>query len=380
MKITIAIPCLNRGGTEMQTLSLVRVLEGTGHSVTTLCYFEHDPEMVREFQKAGCIVELLNLERSISPFKLTVVLRGVFKKQKPDVVHVQYMAPGAVPILAARLAGVKHLFATVHQPWTKHFHGTKAKLLLRIASWLTTRFIVVSETAEFSWFGSSLLYEIANEEPFHGSHFTIHNAIDLDRVDLIIKAFNRTEAKEKLGITNNIVIGAVSRLSREKGIELLLEAFSLIQSSDERLRLLVVGNGPEEANLKLLAKNREIEDKVLFPGHKNWDEAIQLISLMDLVVCPSRFEGFGLTAAEAMACGKPVVANNTGGLKEVISHNRSGLLVNASDPVELAGNIRMLTENPLLMEEMGRLSRQAVETKFSFPLFAGKINQLYSRL
>ena len=132
MLVTIAIPCLLQGGTEFQTLQLARVLRGAGHEVSVCCYFERDPAMVARFEETGARVELLGLDRSTSLLRLLGELRKWFAAAKPDVVHVQYMAPGFVPVLAARLAGVPRVFATVHQPATPH--GWKARLLLRLAA------------------------------------------------------------------------------------------------------------------------------------------------------------------------------------------------------------------------------------------------------
>ena len=140
--IVIAIPCLNRGGTEMQTLNLVRALSQGGYRLSTVCYFENDDEVVAEFRAAGTEVLLMNCERSTGAFALISKLKKQFRRLKPDVVHVQYMAPGALPIVAARLAGVTRVLATVHQPYTRS-HGLKAKVLLRLSATMCSRFICV---------------------------------------------------------------------------------------------------------------------------------------------------------------------------------------------------------------------------------------------
>ena len=114
------------------------------------------------------------------------------------------------------------------------------------------------------------------------------------------------------------VIGAVSRLRHEKGIDLLLEAFTFLIRSGEKAHLLLVGSGPDEKKLKDTIQTYELNSSVTFYGEAEWERAMQLMAIMDIVVVPSRFEGFGLTAAEAMAAGKPVIASDTSGLKEVV--------------------------------------------------------------
>ncbi|MCX7887432.1 MAG: glycosyltransferase family 4 protein, partial [Verrucomicrobiae bacterium] len=113
MKVLIGIPCLLQGGTEMQTLVLARVLREAGHEVVVCCYFEHHPGVVARFERAGARVDFLELERSVSLVRLLWVLSRRFVGV--ELVHVQYMAPGFVGVLAARLAGSASMRLT-HRP------------------------------------------------------------------------------------------------------------------------------------------------------------------------------------------------------------------------------------------------------------------------
>ena len=88
-KVLIAIPCLLSGGTEIQTLTLVRVLAADGYRVSVCCYYEHDEKMVSSFQNAGAEVLLMKLDRSHGLFYLARNLITVFNRIKPDYVHVQ---------------------------------------------------------------------------------------------------------------------------------------------------------------------------------------------------------------------------------------------------------------------------------------------------
>lgn len=377
MKILILIPCLLRGGTETQTLYLVKVLIAAGHSLTTICYFEHDLEVVQLYRQSGSSVELMELKRDISSWKFINLLRKQFKMVTPDVVHVQYMAPGSLPIIAARLARVKRIFATVHQPWTTNFHGLKAKILLRISAMLATQFIVVSENAEKSWFGNSELFDVTKSKTTRSRHFTIHNSVDLIQIDKIISQVNIAETKATLELENVIVIGAVSRLRYEKGIDLLLEAFSQLVLTNNHIRLIIVGSGPDEASLKRYTKERKISDKVIFTGNRSWDDAISLMKLMDIVVCPSRFEGFGLTAAEAMAVSKPVIASSVFGLKEVVISGKTGLTFTSENVEELTHCLISLIRDVPLQNKFGQFGRERIQCLFSRETFERKIVALY---
>ncbi len=395
MKVLIAIPCLLQGGTEMQTLSLSKALRfpirsapgissppgggssTCGHEVFVVCYFEHEDMIVSEFLKTGTEVRLLDMNRKSAFFKFILRLKKEIQAIRPDVVHVQYMAPGAMPIIAAWLSGVKTVFATVHQPYTKA-HGKLSKLILRIASLLTTRFITVSQNAEQSWFGKSCLFEENKLVKLQPHHFTIFNTVDTDRIHGIIHKTDRESLRNLLGIPADApLVGSVSRLRHEKGIDLLIEAFKILVRENINAQLLIVGSGPDEKELRNQAVSFGIADKVIFYGSTDWVNAMELISIMDIVVVPSRFEGFGLTAAEAMTAGKPVVASDSFGLKEVVANNKTGLIFRTNDPMDLSEKLKHLLLNPELCVKYGEEGYKRVKSLFDLEIFSKKISALY---
>jgi L-malate glycosyltransferase len=361
----------------MQTLILSKVLQSCGLAVEVICYFEHEHSIVDEFRKAGVNVRLLNLNRNLGSMRFINRLRKEILAVKPDIIHVQYMAPGALPIFAARLAGVKRIFATVHQPYTKS-HGKPAKIILRASALLTTKFIAVSQNAEKSWFGTSGLFNETKPHRLHPHHFTIHNAIDGDRINKIISEVSISDLKNELAIPNGIpVIGAVSRLRYEKGVDVLLEAFNLLIRGDEKVHLLLIGTGPDEKKLKDTAKSYGLSSNITFYGETEWEIAMQLIAIMDLVVVPSRFEGFGLIAAEAMAAGKTIVASDTSGLKEVVLHNETGILFPVDNVTALKEAIVKLIPDPQMRKRLGAAGKERVLSNFSLDLYSKKIEALY---
>jgi len=99
--ILVSLPVLLLGGTEIQTVNLVHVLVSAGYRVTICCYYEYDAEMVRQFEAMGTAVLLMHYERATGLWHLAKGLIRFFKEKKPDIVHVQYLAPGFVPVAAA---------------------------------------------------------------------------------------------------------------------------------------------------------------------------------------------------------------------------------------------------------------------------------------
>jgi glycosyltransferase involved in cell wall biosynthesis len=345
--------------------------------VDVVCYFEYDTRIVEEIQNTGANVKTLKLSRRINVLSLVKILRKVTKANEPDFVHIQYMAPGALPILSAKLAGVKTIYATVHQPWTK-LYGYYAKIILRVASLLTKKFVSVSLNVEKSWFGRATLYDENKLLKIQPHHFTIHNAIDILAIQRIISETNSPEIRNELNIPKEkIVIGAISRLRHEKGIDLLIDAFSLLTESKPGAHLLIVGTGPDIEILKKKAKESSISSQVTFYGDAAWERAMELLSVIDIVVVPSRFEGFGLTAAEAMAAGKTVIASDTYGLKEIVIDNVTGFLFRVDDSFALMTAMEILISNPQLRISQGKAGTERVKAHFSTEIFGDKIKALY---
>ena len=121
-KVVIGIPCLLRGGTETHTRALVEILVEGGYEVAVCCYYEHDEAVVEEMREAGAGALLLGLTRRLPGRnihkmpRLAAALCSVFRREKPDVFHVQYLAPGAFPVVVARLCRVPKVVVTLHTP------------------------------------------------------------------------------------------------------------------------------------------------------------------------------------------------------------------------------------------------------------------------
>ena len=378
MRVLIALPCLINGGTERQTLMLSSVLRSCGHAVMVLSYFEHESSMVEEFKRAGTDVILLNLDRKINPVSFILRIRREIRSVKPDIVHVQYMAPGALSVMAARLAMVRRVYATVHYPYTK-YHRFYAKFILRSVALLTSCFISVSKSVEKSWFGSSTFLDPGLSQSHLPKHFTIYNSIDIERIDSLLSVLSPEVLKKEIGLpASKIIIGTVSRLRHEKGIDILMDSFDGLIREISEVHLIIVGDGSDRIALSDQTDRLGIHESVTFWGEAEWETAIRFLGIMDIVVVPSRFEGFGLTAAEAMAAGKPLIASDVFGLREIVSHNETGLLFPCGDLEKLKSALADLCHDSSKRLSMGLEGRKRAESLFGVAEFKNSIKLLYS--
>lgn len=151
----------------------------------------------------------------------------------------------------------------------------------------------------------------------------------------------------------------VGRLSPEKGIDLLLEAFR----REKRIPLKVAGTGPEEPKVAAAASQCP---HISHLGKQPREEILRLMKEAAFLVFPSRwYEGFPMTIVEAYACGLPVIAGNLGCMSSLISHGKTGLHFRPGDTFDLARQIRWALEHPQELREMGRAARREFQEQYT---------------
>jgi glycosyltransferase involved in cell wall biosynthesis len=174
----------------------------------------------------------------------------------------------------------------------------------------------------------------------------------------------------------------VGRLVEQKGVEYLLRAFTYVAEKFPRVKLKIVGRGEYSDALERLAKNLSIADRVEFVGWVGDSaERRRLYQHATLLAVPSVYEPFGMTALEAMACKRPLVASDTGGLKEIVEDGATGLLATPKDHLELAQCIMTLLADDALRAQMGEKAlARAQSDDYHWSSIARYYVELYERV
>ncbi len=368
--ILITIPCLLHGGTEYQTLQLVNVLHGAGYHPVVLVLFEYDSVMVEQMGEAGAEVRLMT-PSGLRPTGLLRIgialfngLRSTLQEVHPRVVHVQYMTPAVLLMGVLKLLGVKSILATVHTPAHIYSHKWIVRLISRYA---TKSFLTVSRSAEVGFFGGEpALFSL---EAFERGrrHFTLYNGITLPPLP-------------SPHWRPPLTLGVVSRLSYEKGIDILLEAMPKVLREIPTARLLIVGEGRERKRLEALADALGICASIHWVGLQPKAKLIHYYGQMNIVIVPSRFEGFGLTALEAMSLGIPVIVSAVDGLQEVVELGVSGVCFTPEDSASLAQAITTLGVDRSRRQRLGVAGRERVASHFSLARYQEATLTLYRML
>lgn len=179
--------------------------------------------------------------------------------------------------------------------------------------------------------------------------------------------------------------GITKSLEPVYGHQDLLKAFKILLSdlpekARGHCRLKIAGKGSLEAGLKKLAHSLQLSESVEFTGFVKQDDMPRFINSLDVLVTPSHSEAFGVSALEASACGKPVIATRVGGLSEVIIHEETGLLLEPGQPSNLAEAMRALYDNAQLRATLGQNGRRFAETHYAVDVCTQKLIDLYEKM
>ncbi len=199
-----------------------------------------------------------------------------------------------------------------------------------------------------------------------------------DRVRLVHNSLPMTAVAPAVPPSNTLL--CLGRLTRQKGFDVALEAFSQVLAMCPGARLRIVGDGEERVPLENQAARLGISEAVEFTGWVQPEKVAEVITGSAIVLMPSRYEPFGLVALQAAQMARPVIASRVGGLQEVIADNQTGLLIDKENAGALAEATVYLLERPELCSRLGQAARSRVVELFDFERFADAYDQLYQEV
>ena len=339
------------GGGEVQLLALIRGVRAAGVDVTLVCTegsalarMAAEIDGVRVLPVSFAIASLPSLSR-----KLRVDLRGV------DIVQGTGFLTNVVARSVGRSIGARVVNAVQVVPGAARLDGESSarsfvrETVDRASRDRVHRFIAVSHAV-----GDGL----AERGVERGRIVVIPNGFD-------VAAFREaaTQPLAKPLMPAKWRIGYAGRLERIKGCEYFVRAAALLRQTHPDAAFFVAGTGSLEAETHGLAVLLDIAEKIDFLGHVA--SIAPLLAAADVVVVPSLSEAFGLTAAEALALGVPVVASSVGGLPDIVVDGETGLLVPAGDPQALAAAVARLLDDPELAAALGAAGATRVKSEFT---------------
>jgi len=289
-----------------------------------------------------------NIINKLSYFKFVKLLKTAIKKFNPDVLHAHYASSYG---LIGALSGF-HPFV--------------------ISAWGTD----VMKFPQKNFINKFILkYNLQKADVICATSTTIREyLIPVTNKDIYVIPFGvdtRLFCKKEvtsLFDKNSFVIGCIKALESLYNIDILINAFSILKLKykEKSLKLLIIGVGSQEIFLKKMVSDLSLKDDVLFTGRIPFSEVSNYFNMLDVLVNISDYESFGVSVIEAMACEKPVIATNTGGLKEIIENSDFGSLVEIGNVEQTASEIEkyMIDEN--LKHQVGKVAREKVIAKYNW--------------
>ena len=198
----------------------------------------------------------------------------------------------------------------------------------------------------------------------------IHNGVDMKYIENIPQSYFSTK--------NNLIF--VGHIRAIKGIHVLIKAIENLHRMGALCNLYLVGTGELEESLKDYVRKRRLSNIIHFLGSLNNKQTLSLVKAADIFILPSYWETFPLSLLEAMACGKPVVATNVGGISEIVKDRYNGILIPKGDHVALAKAIRFLLENSAYTKKLGEKAKKTIDKKFSLNIMIRKYLCLLTRV
>ena len=328
-----------------------------------------------EFFKEGISVYTISTSRKIAPFS---IVKGFFqiyrliKEKRFDIVHSHTSVGGLIGRIAGKLAGVPVVIWSIHG-FASHEGQNRFKkyfflLIEKLLDKFTDHYVAVSEALKKEGIQNRILTS--------NKITVIHNGIELRNYN---KNFNVIQKKKELGIEmSRTIIGTVTRFEPQKAIHDFLVSVSYVKKTYPDIKVVIAGDGPLRREIEKLINDLKLNDNITLLGWRN--DVPEILAVLDIFCQSSLWEGCPMVLLEAMAVGKPIIATNVGGVKEIVEDDNTGILVPPADPKAMGDAIVKLMNNKEKTMKMGMNGRRRAESFFNVDLMLIKYERLYQEL
>jgi glycosyltransferase involved in cell wall biosynthesis len=381
MRVTHVITRLIVGGAQENTIaSVFGLATKPGVNVDLLSGPTIGPEgsLERLFDDRPGVLKIIPpLVRAVDPARDWQALKHLtasFRQTKPDIVHTHSGKAGVLGRIAAKRAGVPIIIHTIHGPSFGPFQGAVQNWIFtaaeRYAGKFTTHFISVANAMTEQYLAAGIGERTRYTRIFSG--------FDLEP---FLRSRNDPELRAKFGIAHDdFVVGKIARLFELKGHDDLFLAAPELVRQCPRIKFLLVGDGKWRERFESQARSLRLEKHFIFTGLVPPSHVPQYVGIMNALVHLSRREGLPRALPQALAAGKPVVAYNCDGAREICLDGETGFLVPVGDHNGMANGLIQLANDPTLRERFGARGQSLVKESFSVERMVDDIYNLYTRL
>jgi glycosyltransferase involved in cell wall biosynthesis len=378
IKVLIVITRLTIGGDTNVVLDIAEYLNTSSQYEVQLAVgpvLKHEVDLTYLAYERGIPTTLIhNLINHINPWvnlKALLELISVMRRGKFDVVHTHSSVAGVVGRIAAFITRVPVIVHHVHGWGIQENMSTAVRtlylILERTCALFTDRLIAVSAPTV----QKGLAYRICKEEKFA----LIYNGINLEKFR---QKVDRQKVFSDLGLDIECkIVGMIARLDQQKNPLDFIRAAAIVVKQYPKVQFLIAGDGSLRAECESLIDELNLRGTFFLLGYR--DDISKIMPILTLTVLSSLWEGLPVVFQEAMSAGKPTVANDVDGARDVIIDGETGYLVAPHRPEEMAERILHLLKNDDVCKQMG-LTAQKYSERFSGEQMVKNITSLYREL
>lgn len=381
MRVTHVITRLIVGGAQENTLSTVFGLHALpGVQVDLISGPTLGPEGSLHSQLADrsvpfkVVPELVRPVHPLMDIRALHALTEIFSETKPDIVHTHSGKAGVLGRLAARKARVPVIVHTIHGPSFGPFQGGVSNFIFRAAerhaAAATTHFVSVANAMTEQYLAAG----IGRKEQYT-------RILSGFEVQPFLSAKNDPALRKHLGLgADDFVVGKIARLFELKGHDDLFAVAPELVKQCPRMKFLFVGDGKWRQKFEFQAKALGLEKHFIFTGLVPPNEVAKYVGVMDALVHLSRREGLPRALPQALAAGKPVIAYDCDGAREVCLDGETGFLVAPGDTQALTERLLELAADRELRNRLGSHGQKFVAEHFPVDRMVEQIYDLYRKL
>lgn len=302
-------------------------------------------------------------------------IKQLIKEQNITAVHCGRAIPeGFMGYLVSKLLNL---------PLLCYVHGedVEAAALSRELAWMVK--LALSQSTIIICNSENTAGILANDWQINRQKISVLNP-GVDANKFVPQPINKN-IRTDMGWHDRKVILTVGRLQKRKGHDKLIESLPAIKQEFPNVLYAIVGGGEELEPLKSLVSQLSLEDNVVFMEEISDQAMLSCYQQCDIFILPNRtvgrdIEGFGMVLVEAQSCGKAVIAGDSGGTRETMILNKSGRIIDCTDPTVIADNMIELLSNPELLKNMGAIGRSHVVSELDWNAHVKKAENIFSRL
>jgi len=310
-------------------------------------------DAVAKYQKENIVVGFIPGKKKIYHFlKHIFYIKTFCIKNKIDIIHSHHRYFDLVSFIVSKQIKIKTITTVHSKVYGKKFTSYKADYLIAVSNSIKKHLVDYFKIKE-------------------NKIYTINNFVDpKEKPD----NFNSEELLKQLNIgLDDLILVFIGRFDKEKGIDILLEVFKVIQANNSNVIMLLIGNGEELATTTEFCSKFKLRVKIIPPVENIYD----YYNLSDIIILPSRVDPFPFVMLEAGLMRKPLIASRVDGIAEFIEHNINGILVEPENVQSLVEGVKRLIENPSLRIKLSENLYQKVLDGFTVDKIIPQYREFY---